>query len=159
MVVSWEELGLPVLQALADTDDRNIRDGVVNLGNGSGANGLGLAISDEELHDALLALQDIGYAHIDCIEYASGGFATALGVRVTGRGMQALGQWPSLEVAMTPVTLAAVLERLAEYAPDLSTDKQIAEAVTYIKRSSGATMREAVASFSAEALKIKLGLR
>ena len=158
MVIEWERTALPVLQALADCQDTTVRDGYLGLGHGSGAQALGLKIDDGKLHDALLALQDVDYIHIDKIQYAGGGSASVLGARVTGGGMQALGRWPSLQAAMSPVTLVAVLERLRDYAPDETVRAQIGEAVESARGAGAQVVQEAVASFAAEALKQQLGL-
>lgn len=158
MVVEWERLALPVLVALADGTDRRVREGYIGLGRGRGAAALALDIDDGELHDALLALQDAQYVHIDTIEYASGG-ASVIGARVTGRGMQALGQWPSLQAATTPITLAAILDLLQDYALDDATHTSLGEASDAVKKLGVGAVREALTAFGAEALKARLGLR
>ena len=116
-------------------------------------------MSDAELHDALLALRDVGFVHLDEIQYTSGSSASVLGARVTGRGMQALGQWPSMQAATSPITLAAILDLLRDYAPDDGTRAQLGDAAASVKRLGAGAVREAVGAFGAEALKVKLGLR
>jgi hypothetical protein len=160
MVIEWECTALPVLNAIAVTEDRNLRNGILHVGRGErGAATLGLEISDGEVHDSLLALADVGYVSINDIQYASGGNASFLGIRVTGRGMQALGQWPSLRAAMTPMTLSAVLDRLQDYAPDQKTREELVTASDTVKSAGSTAVREAVTAFAAEAVKAKLGLR
>jgi hypothetical protein len=159
MVIEWERSALPVLQALADCQDKTVRDGYLGLGHGGGARTLGLDVEDGELHDALLALTDVGYIQIDDIQYEGGGSGSVLGARVTGRGMQALGRWPSLQAAMSPVTLVAVPERLRDYAPDETARARLDVAVESARGVGTKAVQEAVASFAAEALKQKLGLR
>ena len=158
MVIEWERSALPVLQALAGCEDQRVRDGIIGLGHGRGAQALGIEMDDGELHDALMALADVDYIHIEDVQYESGGGAIVVGARVTGRGMQALGQWPSLQAAMSPVTLVAVLERLGDYAPDETVRAQIGEAVESAREAGAQVVQEAVASFAAEALKQQLGL-
>jgi hypothetical protein len=159
MVIDWERTALPVLRALSESDDRNISDGFLFLGYGRhGAPDLGVDIEDGELHDAVLALADVGYVSVRDLEYDSGGGATFMGLRVTGAGMQALGQWPRLQVAMSPVTLLAVLERLQEYAPDAAARADLEKAKDSAKGAAGSALKEAVASFTAQAIKAKFGL-
>jgi len=159
MVIEWEQVALPVLRALADPQDASVRDGFLSLGHADGASALGLDLDDGVLHDTLLALQDAGYVSIDKIEYEGSGGGIVLGARVTGRGMQALGEWPSHQAALTPATVAALLTRLKDYAPDKQTEEQLETAADTVAKKGGAAVREAVVAFSAEALKIKLGLR
>jgi len=59
---------------------------------------------------------------------------------------------------MTPATLAAVLERLQEYAPDEATNARLGDAAVAVRRSGAELLRDAVTSFGAQALEQKLGL-
>jgi len=79
MVTEWERHALPVLRALAESTDATVRDGYIGLGYGTGAQTLGLNLDDSAFHDALLALRDIGYVHVDNIEYAGGCSASVIG--------------------------------------------------------------------------------
>lgn len=159
MMIPWEQVALPVLQALAAPQDNDVRNGFLSLGHGAGAASLGLDLDDGVLHDALLALQDVGYVSIDQIQYEGSGGGIVLGARVTGDGMRALGEWPSLQAALSPATVAALLTRLQEYAPDKETREQLGTAADAVAKKGTAAVREAVVAFSAEALKAKLGLR
>lgn len=160
MLVEWDTHALPILRALSAPEDQGVRDGYFELGQDQdGGRRLGVELSDPEIHDALLALHDVGFLAIDNIEYAGGGFASVIGARVTGAGLQALGQWPSVRGAMTPVTLVAILERLKDYAADCDAKVEIDKAVGSAKRTSSETLKSAVTAFASEALRNKLGLR
>lgn len=159
MLVEWETTALPLLRALASTDNQMVRDGYFELGHGSGAAALGVDLDERALHDALLALRDVDYIEIDKIEYAGGSTASIIGARVTGRGMRALGEWPSLEALMTPATLAAIMQELGEFAPDEEARSNLETAASAAASVGRNTAREVIVAFSAEALKAKLGLR
>jgi hypothetical protein len=113
----WQNDGLPVLRALHDPADYHLREGILMLGRGRGAS-LGLDLDDDLLHDVVLALGDLGYVEYNEITYEAGGGAYFSGIRVAGRGLQVLGEWPRFEAMTSASTLGQTLERLADYAPD-----------------------------------------
>jgi hypothetical protein len=116
MRVAWDD-ALAVLATLAAPADQTLRDGTMFLGPGD-ADQLGLGLDPSVVHDAILALSDAGYVEWDNWQYSGGPGASISGLRVTGAGMQALGQWPALRTITTPASLAHLLEALADYAPD-----------------------------------------
>jgi hypothetical protein len=88
-VTVWEERDLPLLHALATSDDERLRHGYLTL-RGDDATPLGLPFDADELHDALLRLGDVGYVEGD-VQYDTGPGASFTSFRVTGAGQQVLG--------------------------------------------------------------------
>ena len=89
----WERRDLPVLQALVSSDDEHLSHGFLHLTE-RGENSLGLDLTAGEVHDAILTLADAGYVEGDDVTYETGPGAMFTRLRVTGRGQQALGEWP-----------------------------------------------------------------
>jgi hypothetical protein len=56
----WERRDLPVLRALATSDDENVREGVLHL-SGAEAKPLGLDLTTDEIYAAVLTLGDAEY--------------------------------------------------------------------------------------------------
>jgi len=108
----WEQRDLPVLQALAASEDEDVRQGVLDLSNGQP---LDLEMGSAEVYDAVLTLSDAGYIEGEIQPVGPHG-ALVTHFQVTGRGQQALGQWPLFDELASPATLALLLERLAEEA-------------------------------------------
>lgn len=154
----WEERALPVLAGLNESADPNLSGGILPVGPGKqGAAVLGLELSDDAIHDTILQLGDVGYAEYNDISYTTGGSATFIGLRVTGRGLQVLGQWPTFEALVSPTTLAAVVDRLAEYAaPEEAPLMKRAAGV--IRRVGAAGLRSAAIGIRSQLLRGALGL-
>jgi hypothetical protein len=104
-----------------------------------------------------LALEDLAYVEWSELTYSSRG-ATVVGLRVTGRGMQALGQWPTLHTVMTPASLALLLEALAPYAADPEKAATLQRAADRARAWGVAMLRESVISLGAAALRAHTGL-
>jgi hypothetical protein len=156
-VTVWETRDLPVLRALTTSDDENLRHGVLHLR--STPSPLGVDLSPSEMHDALADLWDAGY--IECtVQYESGPIAGALfnGLRVTGRGQQALGQWPLFDEIASPATLALFLERLADQAPTTEEASNLRRAAAYARKLSAASLRAAAVGALAHVVRNALGL-
>jgi hypothetical protein len=151
----WERRDLPVLQALATSDDENLRHGFLSVEE-HGENALGLDLSPGELHDAILTLSDAGYVE-GAIGYESGG-ATFTRLGVTGRGQQALGQWPLFDEIASPKTLALLLERLADEAPTDEEAANLRQAGAYARTLGAASLRSAAVGVLSQLAKIGLGL-
>jgi hypothetical protein len=75
-----------------------------------------LDLEHDEIVDAILTLGDAGYIEGELLA-STGGDATFTHFHVTGRGLQALGEWPLFDDIVSPLTFAALLDRLAEEAP------------------------------------------
>ncbi len=153
----WERRDLPVLQALATSDDHYVREGYFSLGHDRGKQTLQLDMSDAEIHDALLALADAGYVEFE-LTYETGPGALFTRLAVTGRGQQALGEWPLFDDIVSPETLALLLERLAEEAPTDEEATNMRRAANYVRGLSGATLRAFVTGATAAVLRHSLGL-
>ncbi len=136
----WERRDLPVLQALATSEDDYVRQGYVMLGAGRGSNSLGLELNDGEIHDSILALQDAGYVDFNR-QYESGPGAHFTNFAITGRGQQALGEWPLFDTIASPETMALMLERLAEEAPSDEEAENLRRAARYVRTLSGPALR------------------
>jgi hypothetical protein len=157
-VSRWEDRALPVLVALNESTDRNLRGGILPVGPGNlGAAVLGLELSDDAVHDTILQLGDLGYLEYNDISYTTRGSATFIGLRVTGRGLQVLGQWPRFEALVSPATLAEVVGRLADYAAPQEAPP-MKRAAEVIRRLGAAGLRSAAIGIGSQLLRGALGL-
>jgi len=136
-VTAWERRDRPVLDVLA----RGVENDRVALGRDRGR-ALGLDLDEDELFLAMLALRDAGFVKADMREEASAGI-TFTNILVTGRGMQALGQWPLFEEITSPATLAAFLERLAKQAEKPEDADTLRRTADYVRSLSGAVLQAA----------------
>jgi hypothetical protein len=139
-VTVWQRRDLPVLQALSTSEDTYVREGYVMLGQGRGSEALGLELTDGEIHDAILTLADAGYVDFKR-QYESGPGAHFTNFSVTGRGQQALGEWPLFDTIASPETLALMLERLAEEAPTDEEADNLRRAANYVRTLSVPALR------------------
>jgi hypothetical protein len=153
-VTVWEQRDLVVLRALTTSDDENLRHGFLQTDE---PRVLGLDLSAGELHDAILALADVNYVEGD-VQYASGPSAMFTHLRVTGRGQQALGQWPLFDEISSPETLALLLERLADGAPTDEEADSLRRAAGYARTLGGASLRAAAVAVISQLAKAGLGL-
>lgn len=81
----WDDRALPVLVALNESTDRNLRGGILPVGPGNqGAAVLGLELSDDAIHDTILQLGDLGYVEYNDISYTTRGSARFIGLRGQG---------------------------------------------------------------------------
>ncbi len=135
-----EARDLPVLRALATSEDSYVRDGYLTIGHGRGADALGLELSDGEIHDAILTLADADYVDFE-LQYETGPGAHLTNFSVTGRGQQALGEWPLFDTIASPETLALMLERLAEEAPTDEEADNMRRAARYVRTLSVPALR------------------
>jgi hypothetical protein len=156
MRVGWDD-ALVVLATLAAPADETLRGGMMFLGPGD-ADQLGLGLDLSVIHDAILALSDAGYVDWDSWEYSGAPGASIGGLRVTGAGMQALGQWPALHTITTPASLAHLLEALADYAPDAQKEGTLRQAADHARTWGAGALRQSVVSLGAAALRAQLGL-
>jgi hypothetical protein len=125
MSTLWQDRALPVLQALHHRDSELAAAGILLLGGGEN-DGLGLDLAPEAIHQLI----DAGYVEHDEVSYYQPSGVTFTGLRVTGCGLQVLGEWPRFEAIVSPATLAELVERLADYAPaDEATDVRRAAGV------------------------------
>ena len=155
----WETRDLPVLRsiaAFAESDDELRRRGVFGVGSGNAGEGLGLDLTDGEVHDALYTLADAGYVTFR-VWMETGNSKHFLDLRVTGRGSQALGEWPFF-TEMTPATLAALLERFADEAATEEESDNARKAASYIRSLSGTVVTTALRVAMVEGFKIAVGL-
>jgi hypothetical protein len=157
MRIAWDD-ALAVLAALVEPKDHSLRESAhLSLGAHRGDQ-LGLNLTYGVVHDTLLALHDLGYVEWGRVSYSTGPGVSIDGIRVTGRGMQALGQWPALHSAMTPVSLSHLLDALAPYAADGDKAGTLHEAADEARRMAAATLRQIIVSGGAAVVRRKLGL-
>ena len=156
-MTTWENRDLPVLRALATTDDENVRNGFLMLRLGRTGT-LELSLADQEIHEAVLVLADVGYVEGNEPSYDTGGGATFTRFRVTGRGQQALGQWPLFHDLISPETMAELLDRLAEEAPSDEESENLRRAANYIRKVSSGVVRAAGTAATSQLLRNALGL-
>jgi hypothetical protein len=150
-VTTWERRDLPVLRAVAEK--AVVEAGMLSLIRDGRT--LGLDLDDNETHLALLALRDAGYVDAE-VTYTGGG-ATFTRFLVTGRGLRALGDWP-LFSPLSPATLAALLERVADEAP---TDDEATAARSAARNVAGLaaeTVRAALVAAGSRLLRQRIGL-
>jgi hypothetical protein len=136
-MTAWERRDRPLLAVLAS----GVPDRRVALGRGRGS-GLRLDLDDEELFAGMLALRDAGFVAADIREEASAGVVFT-NVLVTGRGMQALGEWPLFEQLASPPTLAALLDRLADQTADPDEAAALKGAANHVRSLGGEVLRAA----------------
>jgi hypothetical protein len=116
MSTLWQDRALPVLEALHKRDSELAAAGILFLGGGED-DGLGLDLSSETIHQTIHQLVDAGYVEHGEVSYYHPSGVTFIDLRITGCGLQVLGEWPCFEAIMSPTTLAELVERLASYAP------------------------------------------
>jgi hypothetical protein len=150
-VTLWERRDFPVLRALVDLDDENVRAGYLSLSGDSKTGALGLELSDAEIHDSLLTLREADYVHFE-LHPESGFGAGITRLQVTGAGFQALGEWPFFTEA-TPATLAALLERFADEAPTEEEGENARRAAQYVRGVSGDAFKAALKTVVVEGVK------
>lgn len=148
----WERRDLPVLQALATSDES---DGFLSVMR-SGSAPLPVELAPAEIHEAILALGDADYVEFR-VQYSGGG-AIFTQLRVTGRGHQALGEWPLFDEISSPETLALLLERLAEEAPTEEEATNLRRAARYARSLGAASLRAVVIGALSQLAKAELGL-
>jgi hypothetical protein len=153
----WERRDLPVLKALATTEDEHIRIGFMSVHPGMMSEHLGVDLDGAEIHDAILTLLDVGYVEVTDVRYETGPGAMFTGLRVTGRGQQALGEWPLFDEIASPETLAALLERLAEEAPTAEEAESMQTAATYVRTVGGVALRALATGALAQVARIAMG--
>jgi hypothetical protein len=153
----WEQRDLPVLRALATSEDDQVRSGFVSVRVGGPGEHLGLDLDGAAVHDAILALADAGYVEAANLSYETGPGAIFTGLRVTGRGQQALGEWPLFVEIASPDTLALLLERLAEEAPTEEEAANMRKAADYVRSVAGGALRALATGALAQAARIALG--
>lgn len=153
----WTDRALPVLRALETPNDAHVRDGFLSLGRGRAEKNLGIELSDDAAHDTILQLRDAGYVEFKKLSYESGGGAHISGLHVTGRGLQVLGEWPRFEAIVSPLTLAALLETLAEYAP-ADEANEMKRAASFVRGIAGTTLRSLAIGAGSQLLKGTLGI-
>ena len=155
MTTVWERRDLPLLQALATSDDPRLRHGYLYLW-GDDQTPLGLPFEADELHDAILTLTDAelveGSPH-----YETGPGASFTRFRVTGRGQQVLGQWPGF-VDVSPLTMAALLDRLAEQAATEEERTNARRAAEYVRSLRSGAFRAAATAAMSQLARIAVGL-
>jgi hypothetical protein len=151
----WESRDLPVLRALATTDDDHVRAGFLFLREQQ-TDVLRIGLTGAEVYEATLALADADY--ITCLlDNEAPGRAAFTRLRVTGRGQQALGEWPLFDHIASPETLALLLERLAETATDEEATN-LRRAASYARRIGGASLRAAATGVLAQLARVAVGL-
>ena len=152
----WERRDLPVLRALATSDDENVRQGFLHL-SAAEAKPLGLDLTMEEVYDAVLTLGDADYIEGN-LQHESGRSAIITRFQVTGRGQQALGEWPLFDQLASPQTLALLLERLAEEAPTDEEARNLRRAASYMRGLAASTLRSASIAALAYVARAHFGL-
>ena len=153
----WTNRALPILEALRDPQDPHVRDGYLSLGRGRAEKNLRVELTDDAAYDTLLQLADAGYIEYKDVSLETGGGAHISGLHVTGRGMQVLGEWPRFEALVSPLTLAALLETLAEYAPPAEA-AQMKRAADFVRRVGGPALRSLVFGVGSQLARGALGL-
>jgi hypothetical protein len=151
----WERRDFPVLQALAKSGDENVRNGFLHVSR-RGTAPLAIELSPDEIHESILALGDADYVDFS-LQYSGGG-ATFTQLHVTGRGQQALGEWPLFDEIASPDTLALLLERLAEEAPSDEEADNLRRAAQYARSLGAASLRALAVSALSQLARVGLGL-
>jgi hypothetical protein len=155
-VTIWERRDLPVLQALATSEDEGVRQGFLNVG-ATDQQALGLDLPVNDVHDALLTLRDAGYIEGE-LQHEGPDSVFVTHFQVTGRGQQALGEWPLFDELASPATLALLLERLAEEAASPQEAQSLRRAASYAGGLTASTLRAAAVAALAHVARTHLGL-
>jgi hypothetical protein len=154
----WDDLAEPVLRSIKDAKGGRLRDGILALGRGRGSEALGLPFAEAEIHRAILLLMDEEYIDADLkYEWGPEPSARLTKLHVTPAGHQALGEWPRFELLVTPSTLAAMLEKLAEQAAP-EDQGPLRKAAAYVRGLSADTLRTAFVAAGVILVRQKLGL-
>jgi hypothetical protein len=152
----WERRDLPVLRALATSDDENIRQGYLQLSR-QDQNPLGLSLEVDEVFEAVLTLGDAAYVEGELRREGAGG-ALFTHFQVTGRGQQALGEWPLFDQLASPETFALLLERMALVAPTEEEAGNLRKAASYARSLAAATVRSAAIAALVHVARSHVGL-
>ncbi len=94
----------------------------------------GIGVSEQDFHLAVERLHDAGYVSYERWEWEGSGGVYWMGFFVTGRGKQALGEWPLFDALGDPTELAALLERLAADAPTEEEASNLRGAASIVRR-------------------------
>jgi hypothetical protein len=128
----WRNQVAPVLQALDRADEHDLHERGLLLGYSGAKETLNLDLDDPAVHEAMLLLSDLNYVAFN--EKPEGSTGTHLqDVEVRGEGKQALGEWPRFELLLTPSTLGALLEMMAEQAESEEERSLFKEAADYVR--------------------------
>lgn len=114
-------------------------------------------MDDAVIHQAIVTLVDEGYVSAD-VSYEMGGGAIFEHLMVTGRGHQALGEWPLFTTVSSPLTLALLLEQIAEEAPTDEEAENARRAARYVRSLSAGALKAAAISASSYVARLALGL-
>jgi hypothetical protein len=156
-VTLWESRDLPVLRALVATQNHEVRSGYLFLGGGVAREKLGVDLEDADVGLALLTLRDADYIEVEDSQPYGGESGSYTHLLVTGRGMQALGEWPFF-TEMTPATLAELLERFAEEAATEDESTNARRAAAYLRTLPEAAFRASLRTVMIEGTKALLGV-
>jgi len=152
----WERRDLHVLRALATSEDDNVRQGSLSL-SATDEQPLGLDLTTADVYAAVLTLGDAGYIEGE-VQHESGQSVLVTHFQVTGRGQQALGEWPLFDQLATPATLALLLERLAEEASSPAEAGNLRRAARYLGGLSASTLKASLVGAAAHGARLYLGL-
>jgi hypothetical protein len=153
-VSAWEEQALPVLRVLKDSQNRNLKEGFLPVGQGAAVRTLGLEMEEGVLVETVFQLGDLEYVRFGDYQH-NFGFTD---LRITGRGLQVLGQWPRFEVLLSPATLAEAVERLAERAPDEEQRALFRRVAAYLRAKSAGAVRSTAVVVGSQLVRSFLGL-
>jgi hypothetical protein len=154
----WTERALPVLEALnKPSDPQFVESRILTLGRGRGRKTLGLELSEEAIYETVLQLADAGYVEYSHVTFPQPAGAHVFGLIVSGRGMQILGEWPRFELFISPQTLAALLEALADYVPEEEA-KPMRRSARFIRKMAGTSLKAIIVGVGSHYAKQSLGL-
>lgn len=154
----WTDRALPVLRALKDpSDPQFVESRILTLGRGRAEKTLGVDLSDGAVYETILQLGDAGYVDYSDITFFHPNGAHVFGLTVSGRGMQILGEWPRFELLISPRTLAALLEALADYVPEEEA-APMRRSASFIRKMAGTTLKGIVVGVGSHYAKQALGI-
>lgn len=153
-MTTWERRDRPALEALARPG--TVEGGFLVVEKHGETDKLGIGLTNAETYDALLVLMDAGYVSGE-VDPPGGGGAIFKQLLVTGRGMQALGEWPWFSEP-SPTTIAALIERLSEETSNEAEARDAHKAASYIASVGADTLKAAVAAAGSSLIRGSLGL-
>jgi hypothetical protein len=156
-VSRWREQVAPVLEALGAADAHDLHERGLFLGYGNSARErLGVDLDDRAVHEALLLLRDENHVAFE-EEPESTNSVYIQNLEVTGKGQEALGGWPRFNMLLTPSTLGALLDVMAEQAESEDERTLLRRAADYARSLPGPMLLQAGVTVSVQLVRVALG--
>lgn len=157
----WDERDEPVLRWFLENPPEGgiLRIwGIAGLGHGDAPFERIPKLTQAEVCLAIETLRDAGFLASSHGEWSSQGGYTLTHIQVTGRGKQVLGLWPRFDALGSPGELAAILEGLADNAPNEEEASNLKKAARTARTAAPAVLRALTEAGLSAAAKHTLGI-